>query len=57
MAYGNKDYIVILNAVKGWWERKFFYGHSKDINSIVYSNDGKTVVSGSDDKTIKLWDV
>ena len=30
--------------------------HSGDINSVAFSLDGKTIVSGSDDKTIKVWD-
>ena len=29
--------------------------HSRDINSVAFSPDGKTIVSGSDDKTIKVW--
>ena len=30
--------------------------HSYDINSVAFSPDGATIVSGSDDKTIKVWD-
>ena len=30
--------------------------HSKDINSVDFSPDGKTIVSGSYDQTIKVWD-
>ena len=30
--------------------------HSDYINSVAFSPDGKTIVSGSDDKTIKVWD-
>ena len=30
--------------------------HSDCINSVAFSPDGKTIVSGSFDKTIKVWD-
>ncbi|MEH2214844.1 WD40 repeat domain-containing protein, partial [Nostoc sp.] len=32
-------------------------GHSSWVNSVGFSPDGKTLASGSLDKTIKLWDV
>ena len=30
--------------------------HSDWINSVAFSPDGTKIVSGSDDKTIKVWD-
>ena len=31
--------------------------HNGDINSVAFSPDGTKIVSGSDDKTIKVWDL
>ena len=30
--------------------------HSREINSVAFSPDGKAIVSGSYDTTIKVWD-
>lgn len=32
-------------------------GHSSDVNSVAFAADGVTLASGSDDKTIKLWNL
>ncbi len=36
--------------------KKTFKGHSDDVNSVSFSNDGKFIASGSKDKTVKIWD-
>ena len=48
--------IIILNAVTGT-HTTVFSGHTGDVNSVTFSLDGALLVSGSDDKTIKLWDI
>lgn len=32
-----------------------FVGHSKDVLSVAFSADNRQIVSGSRDRTIKLW--
>ncbi|XP_025892447.1 receptor of activated protein C kinase 1, partial [Nothoprocta perdicaria] len=32
-----------------------FVGHTKDVLSVAFSSDNRQIVSGSRDKTIKLW--
>src|SRR5262249_18495367 len=32
-------------------------GHTGEINSVAYSPDGTTVLTGSQDNTARLWDV
>ncbi|MBQ5892483.1 MAG: hypothetical protein IIW76_07950, partial [Bacteroidales bacterium] len=31
-------------------------GHLYQVSSVAYSPDGTKIISGSDDKTIKIWD-
>ncbi len=49
----------LRGVVKGWENGIIFSteGHSEYINSIAFSPDGTLLLSGSDDQTIKLWDV
>ena len=53
------DDIVIwdVNEVEKGKFTKKWKGHTDSIKSLVYSPDGKYIASGSQDKTVKLWEV
>src|SRR5712671_3663309 len=36
--------------------QNIFHGHSEPVRSVVFSPDGSRIVSGSSDRTIRLWD-
>ena len=48
--------IIILNAITGS-QTAALSGHTGGVNSLTFSLDGRSLVSGSDDTTVKLWDV
>ena len=48
---------IIANLPIGFFLETTLTGHSKSVISVAYSPDGQTLASGSDDTTIKLWNV
>ena len=48
--------IIILDAVTGI-QMSVLPGHTKSVRALTFSLDGASLVSGSDDETIKLWDI
>ena len=48
---------ALRQAVYGVRERNRLEGHDSEVRSVSFSPDGKTLASGSYDKTIKLWEV
>ncbi|MFN7384702.1 MAG: protein kinase domain-containing protein [Dolichospermum sp.] len=48
---------IIANLFSGISLEKTLKGHFNWVRSVAYSPDGQTLASGSDDNTIKLWNV
>jgi WD40 repeat protein len=48
---------IFLWLVEGWKPLLRLSGHTGNINSLDFSPDGKLIVSGSDDTSIRIWDV
>ena len=48
--------IILLDAITGS-QTAVLSGHTKYVRSVTFSSDGTSLVSGSNDGTLKLWDV
>jgi hypothetical protein len=48
--------IVTLDGITGT-QAAVLFGHTRPVVSLSFSSDGTLLVSGSHDKTLKLWDV
>ncbi len=45
----------LVKEIKGYDEKTSPKGHSAGVFSVAFSSDGKQIVSGSSDRSIKLW--
>ncbi len=44
-------------SLMGGWEGQVFTGHQRYVTAISCNHDGRWILSASEDKTLKLWDV
>jgi WD40 repeat protein len=49
--------VVLSEAAYARGTRRVYRGHKAGVQAVALSRDGKTMLSGSDDKTLILWDV
>ncbi|MEQ8961301.1 MAG: hypothetical protein RLP02_25820, partial [Coleofasciculus sp. C2-GNP5-27] len=49
-------YSNLYDAVRDVRERNSFSGHEASVYAVAFSPDGQSIVSGSVDNTLKLWD-
>lgn len=50
------DKTIRLWDLRSPFENEFFQGHTLEVSSLCYSNDGKILASAGIDNAVKLWE-
>ncbi|KAJ3284698.1 hypothetical protein HDU76_008253, partial [Blyttiomyces sp. JEL0837] len=53
----NDEYISFVGEMHWGPHLHYLHGHTAQITSFCFSNDGKKLLSGSEDKSVRLWNV
>ncbi|MYF99298.1 hypothetical protein F4212_09220 [Candidatus Poribacteria bacterium] len=57
IAFGGKSGVIYLWDLRHSKVPRQFIGHTEHVQSLAFSPDGKRLVSGASDKSVRLWDV
>jgi WD40 repeat protein len=49
----------VVYGLEEWWDtcESVLKGHTQMVTSVAFSKDGRMVVSGSDDRSVRIWNV
>ena len=56
LASGGDDHTIRIWHGFAWRQLALLRGHEGGVGSLAFSRDGRFLVSGSSDKTVKVWD-
>ncbi|MDG2389681.1 MAG: WD40 repeat domain-containing protein [Planctomycetaceae bacterium] len=54
---GGDGLIKIWDMTEKKWKARLLEKHTDDIHGVAFTNDGKQLISGSDDTSVLLWDL
>jgi len=57
LAIGNMNYVVVWNIANGRRVLPPFTGHQDYVTRIAFTFDGKTLLTGSQDRSLRLWNL
>ncbi len=57
LAWAEESGIIHWLELATWSERRTFSGHAGAVNQMGFTNDGKRLISGSEDTTTLVWDL